>query len=205
MLEPSLLLGFTTGLSLIVAIGSQNAFVLRQGIRREHVLLTIVLCMLSDIILILAGVSGVGALIERASWILVIARIGGFAFLVCYAFFALRRAISPGTLEAGSAKTPATALATALATLALTWLNPHVYIDTVLLLGSIGAAQGEGKWAFAVGAMGASVLWFAGLGYAARFLSRLFAKPMAWRILDGVICLLMLTFAFLLIQPLFTS
>ena len=205
MINASLLLGLSTGLSLIVAIGAQNAFVLRQGIRREHILLTVVLCALSDVVLIFAGITGVGMVVERAPWILTIARIGGAIFLICYAFFALRRAIAPSGMDSSSTSAPTTAWSVAATALMLTWLNPHVYIDTVLLLGSIGASQGEASGAFAVGAMLASVLWFAALGYAARFLSRFFAKPTAWRVLDGLICIFMSSFAIMLLAPLFTS
>lgn len=205
MLQPSLVLGFSTGLSLIVAIGAQNAFVLRQGIRKEHVLLTVTLCTLSDILLIAAGVTGIGIVVERAPWILVVARIGGTAFLVCYALFALRRAISPSSMESATGKEQISGLSVAATALMLTWLNPHVYIDTVLLLGSIGAAQGDGATAFAVGAMIASLVWFTALGFAARFLSKFFSSERSWRILDGIICVLMLTFAALLITPVFTK
>ncbi|WP_313812538.1 LysE/ArgO family amino acid transporter [Glutamicibacter sp.] len=205
MLQPSLVLGFSTGLSLIVAIGAQNAFVLRQGIRKEHVLLTVALCTLSDILLIAAGVTGIGIVVERAPWILVVARIGGTVFLVCYALFALRRAISPSAMESATGKEQISGLSVAATVLMLTWLNPHVYIDTVLLLGSIGAAQGDGATAFAVGAMIASLVWFTALGFAARFLSKFFSSERSWRILDGIICVLMLTFAALLITPVFTK
>ncbi len=205
MLQPSLLLGFSTGLSLIVAIGAQNAFVLRQGIRKEHVLLTVLLCTVSDIILIAAGVSGVGFIVERAPWILTVARVGGTIFLVCYAFFALRRAIAPSSLDSSSSNVQTSAFSVTITALMLTWLNPHVYIDTVLLLGSIGAAQGDGAFAFALGAMAASLAWFTALGFAARFLSRFFANPHSWRILDAAICVLMLIFATLLIAPVFTN
>lgn len=199
------LLGFTTGLSLIVAIGAQNAFVLRQGIRKEHVLLTVLLCAISDALLIFAGVTGVGLIVERAPWILVVARIGGTIFLVCYAFFALRRAIRPQILDSSDAMAQTSAMAVAATTLMLTWLNPHVYIDTVLLLGSIGAAQGDQALVFAVGAVFASITWFTALGYAARFLSRFFAKPKSWQVLDGIICVLMMAFAAMLISPVFTQ
>ena len=129
------LAGFGFGLSLIIAIGAQNAFVLRQGLRREHVTAVVLVCALSDIVLIVAGVAGLGALIEQAGWLLVVARIGGALFLLVYAFLSIRRAARPQALTttvAGTGMTLAAALSTALA---LTWLNPHVYIDTVLLLG----------------------------------------------------------------------
>jgi L-lysine exporter family protein LysE/ArgO len=132
------LAGLGFGLSLIIAIGAQNAFVLRQGLRREHVTAVVLICMLSDIVLILAGIVGLGALIQQAGWLLVFARVGGALFLLVYAFLSIRRAMRPQALTTsagGTGMTLAAALSTALA---LTWLNPHVYIDTVLLLGSIG-------------------------------------------------------------------
>ncbi|MHC6174987.1 LysE/ArgO family amino acid transporter [Glutamicibacter sp. X7] len=200
------LLGLTTGLSLIIAIGAQNAFVLRQGIRKEHVLTTVLICSLSDAVLITAGVSGIGYLIERAPVALIVARLGGAAFLVGYAVLALRRAIAPGSLDASAGSGGTSRKAVVLTTLALTWLNPHVYLDTVLLLGSLGAAQGEsGRWAFGFGAVLGSILWFSALGFAARYLSTIFARPLAWRILDGLIALLMSYFAVLLLLPLITE
>lgn len=204
MIHTPLLLGFSTGLSLIVAIGAQNAFVLRQGIRREHVFLTVLICVLSDAILILAGATGIGKIIENAPWVLVVARIGGSIFLICYAAFAFRRALTPARLEASQQAAPPTALSVLTTALALTWLNPHVYVDTVLLLGSIGAAQGQGSWHFALGAILASALWFTALGFAARYLSKVFASPKAWRVLDGIICIMMTAFAIMLIWPIFT-
>lgn len=203
MIPASALLGFSTGLSLIIAIGAQNAFLLRQGIRREHVLLTVLICALSDVVLILAGVLGIGTIVERAPWILIYARIGGFIFLSCYAFFALKRALSPSQLTTAGAPTPSSMWRVALTALSLTWLNPHVYVDTVLLLGSVAVAQNDGKWHFAVGAILASLCWFAALGYASRFLSRVFASAISWRVLDALICIFMALFAVLLIRPLF--
>lgn len=200
-----MLFGFTTGLSLIVAIGAQNAFVLRQGIRKEHVFLTALVCALSDAILISAGAGGMGALVEKAPWILAIARIGGFIFLVSYAVFAFRRALKPGTLKASESAVPTTAFSVVGTTLALTWLNPHVYIDTVLLLGSMATSQAQGATAFAAGAIIASFVWFFLLAYAARFLAPLFAKPRAWKVLDLFIGVLMLAFAVLLILPIFSK
>ncbi|MBH0008934.1 LysE/ArgO family amino acid transporter [Salinibacterium sp. SWN1162] len=194
-------LGF--GLSLIIAIGAQNAFVLRQGLRREHVTAVVLVCMLSDIVLITAGVAGLGALIEQAGWLLVIARVGGALFLLVYAFLSLRRAVRPQALTAstgGKGMTLAAALSTALA---LTWLNPHVYIDTVLLLGSIGGTYGDDRWWFALGACLGSVIWFTAIGYGSRYLRPLFAKPVAWRVLDIVIAIVMVVLAGSLIAGLF--
>lgn len=189
------LAGLGLGFSLIVAIGAQNAFVLRQGLRGEHVLPVVVVCAVSDAVLVLAGVLGAGALIERVPWLLLLFRFGGAAFLLCYAALAARRALRPGTLRAdvqGSGTTAAAALTTALA---LTWLNPHVYLDTVVLLGSIAQTHGEHRLWFAAGAATASVAWFTALGWGARLLRPLFARPGAWRVLDGLIALVMVAIA----------
>ncbi len=182
--------GLGTGLSLIVAIGAQNAFVLRQGLRREHVGAVVAICMASDALLIAAGVGGLGALVRH--WpraVAVVAAIGG-VFLIGYGLMAARRALRPGALDP-QAGGGAPLGATVLACLALTWLNPHVYLDTVLLLGSAANSYGPQRWYFAAGAATGSVLWFGGLGYGARRLARLFARPRAWRVLDGVIALTM--------------
>ncbi|WP_285116006.1 LysE/ArgO family amino acid transporter [Leifsonia sp. fls2-241-R2A-40a] len=194
---------FFTGLgsaaSLIIAIGAQNAFVLRQGLRRQHVLPIVVICVLSDAVLIAAGVAGIGVLVTKAPLALEIVRWAGFAFLLGYAVFAARRALKPESLSASGAV--AGSLAAAVGTcLAITWLNPHVYLDTVLLLGSLSASHGDpGRWVFGAGAATASLIWFGLLGFGARFAAPVFAKPVAWRILDGGIAVLMLVLAVLLI------
>ena len=198
-----LLSGFTTGATLIIAIGAQNAFVLRQGLRREHVLPIVAVCALSDIVLIALGVAGIGALVEAAPLALSIVTIAGALFLLAYAVFAARRALRPKGLEAGTAA-KSTLAAAVLTAVALTWLNPHVYLDTVLLLGSLAVTHGpDGKWVFAIGAALASLAWFTALGYGARLLSRVFAKPLAWRILDGVIAVVMAALAVMLLLRLF--
>ena len=190
-----LLAGFTTGATLIIAIGAQNAFVLRQGLRREHVLAIVAVCALSDIVLIGLGVAGIGALVEAAPLALTVVTIAGALFLLAYAVFAARRAIRPTALVAGTAP-KSTLVGAVLTAVALTWLNPHVYLDTVLLLGSIASTHGaEGKWVFAIGAALASVVWFTALGFGARLLGPLFARPIAWRILDAVIAVVMLALA----------
>jgi len=199
----AIIAGFGFGLSLIIAIGAQNAFVLRQGLRSEHVTAVVLICTLSDIVLILAGVAGLGTLIQQAGWLLVIARVGGALFLLVYAFLSIRRAAKPQALTTttgGTGMTLAAALSTALA---LTWFNPHVYIDTVLLLGSIGGTYGDDRWWFALGACLGSVAWFTALGYGSRFLRPLFAKPAAWRALDSVIAVIMVVLAASLIAGLF--
>ncbi len=194
MLTPALI-GFGTGLSLIVAIGAQNAFVLRQGIRREHVLPVVLICGLTDGLLELLGVAGIGFVVERAPIVLQVIRWGGVAFLLWYAFGAVRRALKPGALVAGQGA-GASLRSTVLACLAITYLNPHVYLDTMVLMGSIGNAQGEpGRWWFVFGGALASILWFAALGFGARGLSRFFATPRAWQVLDWCIAVTMLVIA----------
>ncbi len=187
------LTGLGFGLSLIVAIGAQNAFVLRQGLRREHVGVVVAICAVSDLVLIGAGVAGVGALVERIPPLLLAVRLGGAAFLFGYAVLAGRRALRPARLEAGASDGAATAGRAALTAVALTWLNPHVYLDTVLLLGTIAAGQGDLRWAFGAGAGLGSLLWFSALGFGARLLAPVFAKPGAWRVLDAVIAMVMAT------------
>ena len=186
--------GFALGLSLIVAIGAQNAFVLRQGLRREHVLAICLTCALSDAILIVAGVAGFGVLAQRAPWLEPAMRYGGAAFLIWYGLRNFHAAWKGGVaLEAGNG--PAVSLRTALVTcLALTWLNPHVYLDTVVLLGSV-SAQSANKLLFGAGAVVASFTFFFALGYGARGLRPFFAKPRSWRILDLCVGLTMLGLA----------
>ena len=186
-----ILFGFATSLSLIVAIGAQNAFVLRQGIRNEHVLPVVILCAVSDLVLIMAGVAGVGALVSAHPQLLTAARYGGAVFLVGYGLLAARRALRPTTLTPSDAG-PASLKSVLLTCLALTFLNPHVYLDTVVLLGTLASQQGDARWRFGAGAAAASLVWFFGLGLGARRLAGLFAKPSTWRVLDGVIALTMI-------------
>ncbi len=189
------LAGFATSLALIVAIGSQNAFVLRQGILREHVLPLVAFCALSDALLILVGVAGGGALVQQYPVALEVARIGGALFLAAYALFAARRALHPAAmlpLDAPSLSLPA-ALATCFG---FTFLNPHVYLDTVVLLGAVATQRGEaGRWWFGLGAASASLCWFAALGFGARLLRPVFARSLAWQVLDGVIAATMASLA----------
>ncbi|GAC1596241.1 MAG: L-lysine exporter [Pseudarthrobacter sp.] len=187
-------LGFGTGLALIVAIGSQNAFVLRQGIRGEHVAAVVLVCSVSDAILIAAGIAGVGALLRTNPVIVDVVRFASAAFLVAYGVLATRRAVHPGALTS-SGRQPAVGLGAALSTvLALTWLNPHVYLDTVLLLGSVANQQTQDlRWWFGAGAIAASVAWFSALGFGARVLRPFFARPSSWRLLDGLVAAVMLT------------
>ena len=219
-------LGLITGLSLIVAIGAQNAFVLRLGIEgRNRVIVPVVLiCALSDAVLILAGVLGMGALVKTAPTAMIVVRILGAAFLIGYAVFAARRALRPGALvvaetpgraatdteasAVGSSRTAGAATVVSgrvgvaartgtkvavTTALALTWLNPHVYLDTVVFLGAVASQQlPSERWWWAGGAMLGSVLWFAGLGFGARLLRPVFARPGAWRVLDASIAVVML-------------
>ncbi|ALV37749.1 LysE/ArgO family amino acid transporter [Streptomyces sp. CdTB01] len=184
--------GFGTGLSLIVAIGAQNAFVLRQGVRRDAVLAVVGICALSDAVLIALGVGGVGAVVVAYPKALTAVGWIGGAFLLCYGALAARRVIRPqGALRTEGEATGSRRRAV-LTCLALTWLNPHVYLDTVFLLGSIAADRGALRWTFGLGAALASLCWFAALGFGGRLLGRVLAKPSAWRILDGLVAATML-------------
>ena len=183
-------IGFLTTMALIAAIGAQNAFVLRQGIRGEHVVPVIALCTVSDLILIAAGIAGVGALITAHPTAMTIAKIGGATFLLGYGALAARRALRPGVLNPAD-ETPARLVEVLLTAAALTWLNPHVYLDTVVLLGSLANEHQEQRWLFGAGAVAASALWFTGLGLGARKLAGLFANPSTWRVLDGIIAVVM--------------
>lgn len=221
--------GVFMGFGLIIAIGAQNVFVLRQGIRREHVGLVIAICAVSDVVLILAGVGSLGALVERVPWLTDAATWGGAAFLAVYGVLAARRALFPksaddAALGAASAApelrttsarvdggrdgvdgttgddgattlTRSRAVPVALAALALTWLNPHVYLDTVFLLGSVASTHGDDRWWFALGACVASLVWFTALGLGARWLGTYLRTPRAWRVLDGIVALIMFALA----------
>jgi L-lysine exporter family protein LysE/ArgO len=190
--------GFLTGLSLIIAIGAQNAFVLRQGLRREHVFAIVLFASVSDALLILVGIAGLGALIQGFPFALEAIRYLGAAYLIWFGVSALRRAIKPGFLEAGEQK--AGSLKAALATTAaLTFLNPHVYLDTVILLGGIGNQFGPDRWLFGAGAAISSFVWFFALGYFAQLLARFVSSPRFWRYLDGFVALVMFTIAILLL------
>ena len=186
-----LLVGFIASFTLIAAIGAQNAFVLRQGIRREHVLPVVALCTVSDVVLISAGIAGVGALISAHPSALNIAKFGGALFLVGYGLLAARRAWRPSSLTPSEAA-PTRLIEALLTCAALTFLNPHVYLDTVVLLGALANEHRDERWLFGVGAVAASAVWFVSLGLGARRLSGLFAKPMTWRILDTLIAATMI-------------
>ena len=189
------LAGLLTGLSLIIAIGAQNAFVLRQGLRRRHVALVVAICAISDVVLIAAGVAGIGTVLDRAAWAVEVIRWLGVGFLTWYGVSSLLRARRPESLraEAGAGESRRV---TAVRALALTWLNPHVYLDTVLLLGTVANTHGSsGRWWFAIGAAVGSIAWFSGLGYGARLLAPRLASPRAWQVLDVAIGIVMLAIA----------
>jgi L-lysine exporter family protein LysE/ArgO len=192
--------GFGLGASLIIAIGAQNAFVLRQGLAKDRVFLVAGLCFLCDAVLIALGTGGFAGLITARPALVAVAAWGGALFLLAYGGRALHSAVRPGRLEAAGRTGPATAWAIAGTTLAVSLLNPHVYLDTVILVGSLAAQYpGDERAAFALGAIGASFVWFYGLGYGAGRLAPLFAKPAAWRVLDLAIALVMWSIAAALI------
>ena len=191
---PSFTTGFALSLGLIVAIGAQNAFVLRQGLRREHVLPVVLFCAVADALLVAVGVLGMGRVLDSLPALAPLLTLGGALFLLAYAALAWRRALNPGALHAARSGGGATPLPRVLAqTAAFTLLNPHVYVDTVLLVGAVGAQQpGAGKAAFIAGSALASAGWFVTLGAGARLLAPLFARPAAWRWLDAFVGSVML-------------
>ncbi|OON27216.1 MULTISPECIES: LysE/ArgO family amino acid transporter [unclassified Micromonospora] len=189
----SVLAGFGFSLALIVAIGAQNAFVLRQGLRREHVGAVVAVCAAADAALMGAGIAGLGAVLTDAPAVVTVARWGGAVFLCGYALLAARRVLRPTALTPTD-RPPATLRATLLTCLAFTFLNPHVYLDTVVLLGTV-AHHDPNRWAFGAGAATASLLWFTGLGVGARRLAPLLARPTAWRFVDAAIAAVMVVVA----------
>jgi L-lysine exporter family protein LysE/ArgO len=190
----AILPGFLTGLSLIVAIGAQNAFVLRQGLLKKHVLAIVLICAISDATLIILGVLGLGALISALPWLLEVIRWVGVAFLVWYGSTSLKRFMKNESLKAAEAGS-GNLKQTVLTTLALTFLNPHVYLDTVIFIGGIANQFGDQKWFFAIGAVTASFIWFFGLGFGASKASVVMSKPAFWKILDVFIAAVMFSLA----------
>ena len=187
--------GAALGLTLIVAIGAQNAFVLRQGLRREHVGAIVLLCAGCDALLMTAGIAGLAQLLGAQPALALWLTLGGVVFLGIYGLRALLRAWRPGALHAAAGAAPLTRAQALAQAAAFTLLNPHVYLDTVVLVGSVGAQQGPQRWWFAAGAAAASMAWFCALGYGARWLAPWFERPRAWRVLDGLIGLTMLALA----------
>jgi L-lysine exporter family protein LysE/ArgO len=189
--------GFFAGLGLIVAIGAQNAFIIRQGLKRQHVLVVVAICALADASLIALGIAGLGAIIQGVPWLLEGVRWFGVAYLTWFGIKSIRSAFKNQTMdtsgnEAGSLKKAV------LAVLGFTFLNPHVYLDTVILLGSISNQFAEDRWIFGFGAMTASVVWFSTIGFGARAASRFMSKPIFWRVLDSLIAAVMFSIAFYL-------
>lgn len=190
------LTGFGIGFGLIVAIGAQNAYVLRLGLKRLHVLPVVLFCAISDALLIALGIAGLGHFITLYPAALRLVTGAGILFLLSYAFLAARRALRPSALVLEEGEAAITLRTALLACFAFTFLNPHVYLDTVILVGSLAAPfEGNGKLSYGIGAVSASFTWFFALGYGARLLSPLFAKPMAWRVLDALIALIMVLIA----------
>lgn len=195
-LIPPLLTGFGVSFGLIVAIGAQNAYVLRLGLTRVHIFPVVLFCAASDAALIALGIAGVGSVITLYPAALTAITGAGILFLLCYAFLAARRALRPSALVLKKGEEAITLRTALLASFAFTFLNPHVYLDTVILVGSLAAPfEGSSKFAYGIGAVSASFIWFFALGYGARLLSPLFAKPMAWRVLDALIALIMVLIA----------
>ena len=189
--------GLLAGLSLIIAIGAQNAFVIRQGLTKKFVLLTVLICAISDALLIALGASGLGALIKSNKNILEFVRWFGVAYLLWFAFKSAKSALKKEVLNsAGEAS--ADRKSVILTVLALTFLNPHVYLDTVILLGSISNQFGSDKWFFVIGAMLASLIWFSAIGFGAKSASKFMSRPIFWKILDSIIAAIMLSIAALL-------
>ncbi|PVG81155.1 amino acid transporter [Nocardioides gansuensis] len=182
--------GLLTGLALIVAVGAQNAFVLRQGIRGEHVLPVVVVCLLSDVAAITAGVSGLSVVLERWPAVLPVAQVLGGVYLLAFGVQSAMRAWKPQALTAEGGASMSAGRAVLLA-LALTWLNPHFYLDTLLMLGTVANSFGDHRWWFFLGAVCASAAWFPALGFGSRLLRGLFARPSAWRVLDSGIAVVM--------------
>jgi len=192
--------GFVLSATLIIAIGAQNAFVLRQGLRREHVLAVVAFCALADLLLISAGVAGLAKILGRAPTLTMALTMAGTLFLLWYGLRALRRAWQPRALRAGGGARVSFRVAVAQAA-AFTFLNPHVYLDTVLLMGSIGARQpADSRLWFVGGAALASGAWFTTLGFGARLLAPLFSRPRAWQILDVLVGATMLALAAALVR-----
>lgn len=194
--------GLAFGLSLIIVIGAQNAYVLRQGLRREHVGSVVAVCAISDGALILAGIGGLGALVDAAPSALDAMRVVGASFLLGYAVVSARRVLRPQTLDplAAGAGTPVSRRRAVITVAALTWLNPHVYLDTVLLLGSVARSHGDDRWWFGLGAVLGSLVWFSTLGLGARALRPVFARTLSWQVLDAVIAVVMVLIAVSLLR-----
>jgi len=189
--------GFFAGLSLIVAIGAQNAFVIRQGLSRQHVFVVVAICAIADAALIALGIAGLGAIIQGLPWLLEGVRWFGVAYLTWFGIKSVRSAFKKDVMDVSGEQTTSLKKVVA-AVLGFTLLNPHVYLDTVILLGSISNQFAEDRWVFGFGAMTASIVWFSAIGFGARAASRFMSKPIFWRVLDSIIAAVMFTIAFYL-------
>jgi len=189
--------GFLTGLSLIVAIGAQNAFVIKQGLARQYVLLVVVICTLSDLTLIALGVGGLGKIVQSNASFLEVIRWFGVAYLTWFGIKTLRSVFKKEKLITSEYSSESIGKI-ARTTLALTWLNPHVYLDTVILLGTVSNQFKEDRWIFSAGAMLASTLWFVAIGFGAQSAARFMSRSIFWKVLDGVIAAIMFSIAILL-------
>jgi L-lysine exporter family protein LysE/ArgO len=189
--------GFLSGLSLIVAIGAQNAFVIRQGLSRQHVFVVVAICAIADAALIALGIAGLGAIIQGLPWLLEGVRWFGVAYLTWFGIKSVRSAFKNDVMDVSGEQTTSLKKVVA-AVLGFTLLNPHVYLDTVILLGSISNQFAEDRWVFGFGAMTASIVWFSAIGFGARAASRFMSKPIFWRVLDSIIAAVMFTIAFYL-------
>ncbi|MBL1405954.1 MAG: amino acid transporter [Rhizobiales bacterium] len=197
---PIFVTGFLLGASLIIAIGAQNAFVLRMGLLRRHVFWLCLFCALSDAVLIASGVAGLGAFVDKSPDLLKVISIIGALFLFFYAYRALKSALNPQVMEAAKEQAP-TLLAAITICFSLTFLNPHVYLDTVVLIGGLSAQYKDtARFIFGAGAVTASFVWFFALGYGARLLTPIFASPKAWQVLDVIIAIVMTGLAFSLLR-----
>jgi L-lysine exporter family protein LysE/ArgO len=189
--------GFFAGLGLIVAIGAQNAFVIRQGLTRQHVFVVVAICAIADAALIALGIAGLGAIIQGLPWLLEGVRWFGVAYLTWFGIKSVRSAFNNEVMDISGAQTTSLKKVVA-AVLGFTLLNPHVYLDTVILLGSISNQFAEDRWVFGLGAMPASIVWFSSIGFGARAASRFMSKPIFWRVLDSLIAAVMFSIAFYL-------
>jgi len=189
--------GFFAGLGLIVAIGAQNAFVIRQGLTRQHVFVVVAICAIADAALIALGIAGLGAIIQGLPWLLEGVRWFGVAYLTWFGIKSVRSAFNNEVMDISGAQTTSLKKVVA-AVLGFTLLNPHVYLDTVILLGSISNQFAEDRWVFGLGAMTASIVWFSSIGFGARAASRFMSKPIFWRVLDSLIAVVMFSIAFYL-------
>lgn len=189
--------GFFAGLSLIVAIGAQNAFVIRQGLTRQHVFVVVAICAIADAALIALGIAGLGAIIQGLPVLLEVVRWFGVAYLTWFGIKSVRSAFKSEVMDTSGAQTSSIKKVIA-SVLGFTLLNPHVYLDTVILLGSISNQFSEDRWMFGFGAMTASVVWFSSIGFGARAASRFMSKPIFWRVLDSLIAVVMFSIAFYL-------